>query len=110
MTRISRAHDPLPTGPTKQITVAADVADSDTIDFRQYAMMRLRRLSGSVSSLTLYESDSPEGPWVPSYANGEAVTMTVGDYWDNLKLEVAGAFYFRFQGNAAGDLKIVLKG
>lgn len=110
MTRISRAHDPLPKNPAREVTVAADVADSETIDFRQYAMLRFRRVSGSVAALTLFESDSPDGPWVPSKVDNTDVTASAGDFWNNMQLDVAGAFYIRFQGDAAGVLKVVLKG
>lgn len=110
MTRISRAHDPLPSNPAREVTVAVAVADSETIDFRQYAMIRFRRVSGSVATLTLYESDSPDGPWLPSKVDNTAVTAATGDFWNNLQLDVAGAFYLRFQGDAAGEVKVVLKG
>jgi hypothetical protein len=92
------------------VTVATDVADSQTIDMRAFAMLRYRRHSGSVATLAWFESDSPTGPWVASRANDVAATQSCGDHWNNLTLELAGALYLRAQGNVAGEIKVVKKG
>jgi len=110
MSRITRAHSPLLGVPAQEITVATAVADSETIDFRCFAMLRFRRVSGSVDTLTWFESDSPAGPWVPCRADNIAVVQNTGDYWDNLPAESAGAQFLRATGNVAGALKVSMKG
>jgi hypothetical protein len=110
MSRISRAHEPYVDNPAEVVTVADAVANSETIDMRPFAMLRFRRHSGSVATLTWFESDSPAGPWVASRANNVAAAQSTGDYWDNLVLELAGAMYLRAQGNVAGEIKVVKKG
>ncbi len=110
MSRISRAHEPFSGQTAEVVTVASAVADSETIDMRPFAMLRYRRHSGSVATLTWFESDSPTGPWVASRANNVAAVQDCGDHWNNLILELAGAMYLRAQGNVAGELKVVKKG
>ena len=110
MSRISRAHNPLLGDTAPEITVATDVADSETIDMRAFAMMRYRRVSGSVATLTWFESDSADGPWVPCRVDNTALVTSTGDYWDNPLMEVAGAHFLRAQGDAAGVLKVAMKG
>ena len=109
MGKMTRASNPLPGEEALDVIVETDVADSESIPMSQYSMMRFRRLSGDVATLTWYESESENGPWVPSYLDGEAQTSDTGDFANNLPLGLCGTPFLRAVGDDAGVIRIVCR-
>tara|TARA_R100001594_G_scaffold137007_1_gene179730 strand:- start:510 stop:833 length:324 start_codon:yes stop_codon:yes gene_type:complete len=97
----------------EDVTVATAIADSDEIDYGEFARGQIHVPSGSsITTLTFHTSHKPGGDYEAAYdSSNAAVTMTVAaDRSYPIPVDLIGARVFKMTGDAAGTVHLSLKG